>query len=253
MAPARDFSPLSVNNTSSTHQPRIEGNSHHQIHRKHIVLSIQSTLRLFSWVFIVFISSSCCVCFGTMELLTPASALEKSPLKDVTNSTPTPGAAIIQGANSPRKPTKSRSKRSSSVTNSSQRRSTRLSSSRSDPHPKEAEKEEELSPVRTTRSGRKVTPRVTGRKRTTKRDIQEDSVAKRRRTRRSISTLPSSPLAEKQGDDRMATTPTRPRMTRSSSMSGTEGSSIKTVHSSITVIIESSTEADEGIPVFGLL
>ena len=186
-----------------------------------------------------------------MELLSPLRRLEKSPFKDVTNSTPTP----LMGVGSPRKFTKSssRTKRcnSISITNNTttppQRRSTRLSSLRSEP--RENHLEEPPQSGITTRSRRKVTPggggSVTIRKRSGRRETQEESVTSRRRKRRSISALPSSPLAGKNTPHQMLSTPNnRPRMTRSSSMSAkTETSEIIPHKITISIINESEIEA----------
>lgn len=170
-----------------------------------------------------------------MDLLSPSRLLDKSPLKDVTNSTPTPG---IGG--SPRKITKlpTRSKRSNSTTTttaqSPQRRSTRLNSSRIVDLNDKPEKEQDPQSVTTTRSRHsKVTPKagdsVAVRKRGGRREASEGSVTTGRRTRRSVSTIPSSPLAGKENQENPST-PKRPRITRSMSMSAkteTSGSSHK--------------------------
>ena len=196
-----------------------------------------------------------------MDLLSPSRLLDKSPLKDVTNSTPTPG---IRG--SPRKITKltTRSKRSNSTTiaatatvQSPQRRSTRLNSSKIADLNDKVEKEEEpqsVTSTTTTRSRRnKVTPKagdgVTIRKRGGRREPSEGSVATGRRTRRSISTIPSSPLAGKENMQGDLSTPKRPRMTRSMSVSAkTETSTTSSHRQRIPVINETDNESYQRSP-----
>ena len=163
-----------------------------------------------------------------MEYLTPSRLRDKSPFKDVTNSTPTPGL----GAGSARKITKSRHKRTNSTTNTPQRRSTRLSSLKSEPQGKE-NKEEESQITSTTKLRRKVTPRsgsVTLRKRSARKEEQELSGSCVRRTRTSVSTLPSSPLAGKTSPLQFLATPERLRTTRSNSISLKPGSSPTILH-----------------------
>ena len=189
-----------------------------------------------------------------MELLSPSRRLEKLPFKDVTNSTPTP----LTGDGSPRKLTKplSRTKRSNpiSTTNNTttppQRRSTRLSSLRSESQ--ENIPEEPPQSRITTRSGRKVTPggggSVAVRKRSGRKEPQVEGVTSGWKKRRSVSALPSSPLAGKNTPHQMLSTPNnRARMTRSSSMSAkTETSEIAPHKISISIINESEMEASRG-------
>lgn len=180
-----------------------------------------------------------------MDLLSPSRLLDKSPLKDVTNSTPTPG---IGG--SPRKITKlpTRSKRSNSTTTttaqSPQRRSTRLNSSRIVDLNDKPEKEQDPQSVTTRRS--KVTPKagdgVAIRKRGGRRETSEGSVTIGRRTRRSISTIPSSPLAGKENQENPST-PKRPRITRSMSMSAKTETSNSSHKHRIPVITETDNES----------
>ena len=159
-----------------------------------------------------------------MDLLSPSRLLDKSALKDITNSTPTPAVG-----GSPRKIAKSttRSKRSNSTTTttqaSPQRRSTRLKSSRPTNHSDNAEKEAPPQSV-TTRSRRsKVTPKagegVTFRKRRGRRDGSEGSITASRGTGRAPSAIPSSPLTGKENLQENPSTPKRPRITRSMSTS----------------------------------
>jgi len=191
-----------------------------------------------------------------MDLLSPSRLLDKSPLKDVTNSTPTPG---IGG--SPRKIAKltTRSKRSNSTTTtttvstqSPQRRSTRLNSSKVVDLNDKAEKGEVPQSGTTTRSRRsKITPKagegVTIRKRGGRREPSEGSVPTAgRRTRRSISAVPSSPLAGKENIHENLSTPKRPRMTRSMSMSAkTEASISSSDKQRIPVINETDNESHQ--------
>ena len=149
----------------------------------------------------------------------PACIYGKSPLKDVTNSTPMSGIGI----GSPRKPLKSRTKKSNSSTTTPQRRSTRLNSLRSEPlQGEEVTKLEDLQSIRTTRSGRKVTPggceSVTNRKHKNKKELRDGSVTSISKKRRSVSTLPSSPLAGKGSPQLTLATPNKPKLRSSKSV-----------------------------------
>ena len=78
---------------------------------------------------------------------------------------------------------------------------------------------------------------------------QDGSVSGRGRKRRSMSTCPSSPLAEKGSPMKDLVTPmvSRPRMTRSASMSAkSEESLTRSCFRDIPVITESTIETDEG-------
>ena len=135
-----------------------------------------------------------------MDLFTPSRSLDKSPFKDITNSTPTP----LVTAGSGRKNTKSASKgkRSNPGSASVQRRSTRLNALKEEHHDQnEIENEVEVHSERKTRSGRKITPAIEGsvvtRRQKAKKGTEEGGVSSARSRRRSVSTLPSSPLAGK--------------------------------------------------------
>jgi len=185
-----------------------------------------------------------------MELLSPSRHLEKSPFKDVTNSTPTPGIV-----NSSRKQSKPKLKRfnSTSVHTPQQRRSTRLSSLKADVDEKEnVEWEEEQRTVKISKTRRKVTPSgggsVTTRKRSRKDGQDSEILVSGRRTRSSISTLPSSPLAGKTTPRQSLSTPIRPRLTRSNpgSMSAKSNKSTQSRSELIPVIAESHLETCDG-------
>ncbi len=188
-----------------------------------------------------------------MEYLTPSHLRDKSPFKDVTNSTPTPGF----GAGSPRKITKSsRHKRINSVTTSPQRRSTRLSSLKAEPQGKENKDDD--SQTTTKKQKRKVTPRTGSsitRKKSESRERQEMSESRGRRTRTSASTLPSSPLAGKTTPSKLLATPNRLRITRSNSSSSQIDGTIQSLRrEGIPIISETPLEEDEGRPmVFKLI
>ena len=179
--------------------------------------------------------------------MSPSYLGDKSPFRDVTNVKPT--AAMATG--SPRKSTKSRTKRSNSITHTPQRRSTRLNSAKMEPIETEIKVEEppeEPQTVRTTRSRRKVTPAggsIGNKKRGARKENQEGSIQIGRRTRRSISTVPSSPLASRSSPQPQLSTPERPRLTRSSSMSSrAETDTTETQKMRISVINESALEAN---------
>ena len=176
-----------------------------------------------------------------MGLVSPSKLFGNSPFKDVTNSIPTP----LIGAGPYRKITKSKRKRS---TLSPQRRSTRLNSLRSDTEEAE-EKVEEIPSVRTTRSGRKLTPGLggsaTSRKRNIRKHGQECSNAAQRK-RRSVSGQPSSPLDAKSNLHGSLLSPTTPPLTRLTRSSTRPESPIHEIsHEEISIIVKNKIVKSE--------
>ena len=196
-----------------------------------------------------------------MEIPSRLHILEKLPFKDVTNLTPTPA----------RSKKSSRAKRSNSISATTtttitttiaankndnaatpQRRSTRLSSLRSETK-ENLEREDEPQSGITTRSRRKATPNgggegsATTQKRRGRREPREESVNIGRSHRRSISTMPSSPLAGKSSPQQALLTPNPIRVTRLASISArTESSETSRQKLLISVIDETEFAKSQG-------
>jgi hypothetical protein len=141
-----------------------------------------------------------------MESLTPSHSIEKSPLKDVTNSTPT---HLIVG--SARKSAKSALRGKHSNPESVPRRSTRLNPLKEERSDQNGVENGLLScSPRKTRSRKRATPveegSVVTRRRRSKKETEEENVMSPSSRRRSLSTVCSSPLACKNSHQQMPMT-----------------------------------------------
>ena len=206
-----------------------------------------------------------------MDMLSPLQVRDKMPLKDVTNSTPTPAAALAAAAAaspSPRKTTNNkRNKRTNSISIATtplppppQRRSTRLSSLKTEPRDAEDGGETEPPSGRVMRSRRNAASSdaanvggsvTTTRKRSGRKEpAGEGSVATlTRRRRTSTSAVASSPLDQKSRPQQiMPSTPSRPRLSPASSTAArTEASGMKSNKRGFQAFNETELENQPGI------